>query len=137
MRLQAILAGAIALISTPVAAQSVDVGTGDWSEIPSVQPRGQVRMADAQMDLIESIAASGRCNVPGLEATAVNIKVPFLIRFDGQGGVDRIVLRDLNCPDLEVTLGAAVVHLARANEYRPRGSQPSGWYRSEISFANR
>ena len=128
---------ALAFIAVPSRAQTtVDVGTGDWSRIPEVQPRGNLRMADAQMDLIEQIAQQGRCNVPGLSAQAVDISVPFLIRYAANGAIERIVLQDLHCPDLEVALGAAVLHLARADEYRPRGNTLPGWYRSEISFAN-
>jgi hypothetical protein len=131
------LMAAMALSATSAAAQTtVDVGTGDWSRIPEVQPRGNLRMADAQMDLIEDIAARGRCNVPGLSPQAVDINVPFLIRYGANGAVERIVLQDLHCPELEVALGAAVLHLARADEYRPRGNTVPGWYRSEIAFAN-
>ena len=128
---------AAALTATGAMAQTnVDVGKGDWSRIPEVQPRGQLRMADAQMDQIERIAAEGRCSVPGLNRTAVDISVPFLIRYGADGSVERIVLQDLSCPELEVTLGAAVLHLARADEYRPRGTTVPGWYRSQIAFAN-
>ena len=136
MKLSALMT-ALALSAAPAAAQiNVDVGTGDWSAIPQVQPRGTLRMADAQMDAIERIAEQGRCNVPGLTRQAVDISVPFLIRYGANGQVERIVLQDLRCPDLEVALGAAVLHLARADEYRPRGNMVPGWYRSEIGFAN-
>ena len=128
---------AAAISATSAAAQTtVDVGTGDWSRIPEVQPRGQLRMADAQMDAIEQIAEQRRCNVPGLSPQAVDISVPFLIRYGANGSVERIVLQDLRCPELEVALGAAVLHLARADEYRPRGNTIPGWYRSQIAFAN-
>ena len=132
-----ILVMALAFSAVPAAAQTtVDVGTGDWSRIPEVRPRGNLRMADAQMDLIEQIAQQGHCSVPGLSAQAVDISVPFLIRYAANGAIERIVLQDLHCPDLEVALGAAVLHLARADEYRPRGNTLPGWYRSEIAFAN-
>ncbi|MGZ8997909.1 MAG: hypothetical protein ACXW2T_03535 [Allosphingosinicella sp.] len=132
-----ILVMALAWSAAPAAAQTtVDVGTGDWSRIPEVQPRGYSRMADAQMDLIEQIAQQGRCNVPGLAPQAVDISVPFLIRYGANGAIERIVLQDLHCPELEIALGAAVLHLARADEYRPRGNTVPGWYRSEIAFAN-
>ncbi len=134
----AILGAALALSATSAAAQiNVDVGTGDWSSIPEVRPRGNLRMADAQMDMIERVAEQGRCSVPGLGAQRVDISVPFLIRYGADGTVERIVLQDLRCPELEGALGAAVLHLARADEYRPRGSTTPGWYRSEIAFANR
>jgi hypothetical protein len=132
-----ILAATLALAASPAAAQTtVDVGTGDWSRIPQVQPRGHLQMADAQMDLIEQIAQRGRCSVPGLTARGVDISVPFLIHYGANGTVDQIILKDLHCPELEVALGAAVLHLARADEYRPRGNVVPGWYRSEIGFAN-
>lgn len=136
MKLYALI-GAMAFLAAPATAQvTVDVGRGDWSRIPHVQPRGQLRMADAQMDAIERIAEQGRCNVAGMRREAVDIADPFLIRYGADGSVERIVLQDLGCPELEVTLGAAVHHLARGNEYRPRGNVVPGWYRSEIAFAN-
>lgn len=125
----------LVLFSASAAAQPVDVGTGDWSSIPEARTRGEFRMNDAQMDMIEQVAAEGRCNVPGLERRRVDINVPFLIRFAEDGEVERIVLQDLSCPQLEIALGAALLQLAEAGEYRPSG-QPRGWYRSQIGFAN-
>jgi hypothetical protein len=135
MKLSPILAGLLFLCA-PAVAQDVDVGTGDWSAIPVVQPRGLLRMSDLQMDYIERIGAEGRCNVPGLGAERIDISVPFLIRYGPDGSVQQVVVRDLSCPELEVTLGAAVLQLARQDEYRPRGSAAPGWYRSVIAFAN-
>jgi len=136
MKGSAMLAALAFFAASAEAQTTVDVGTGDWSAIPEVQPRGNLRMADSQMDLIEQVAEQGRCTVPGLGRQAIDISVPFLIRYGANGTVEQIVLQDLRCPELEVALGAAVLHLARADEYRPRGTVVPGWYRSEIGFAN-
>jgi len=97
-----------------------------------------LRMSDQLMDRIEQIAAERVCsNVEGLGPTAVDISVPFMIRYKQDGTVEHIVLKHLGCPALETTLGATVLQMARAGQYRPAELGRDGWYRGEISFANR
>lgn len=119
------------------AAQDVDVGTGDWSAIPPVEAAGQYRMGDAQMDRIDRIAADGGCRVEGLARSAVDLRVPFVIRFGTGGAAEQVVLRDLGCPQLERLLGLVVLQLVGAGEYRAPSPGSEGWYRGEISYANR
>lgn len=123
------------LLSGAAVAQPVDVGSGDWSAFPELEKRGELRMTDGSMDIIERIAGTGQCTVPGLSGSSVDINVPFIVRYDREGAIEQIVLRELGCPELEVVLGAAVLEMTRAGEYR-RAASSDGWHRGEISFAN-
>ena len=118
-------------------AQSVEVGEGNWSAVPAIAPRGQVRMTAEIVDRLHTLAAETRCNVQGFKARRIDLSVPFVIQFTPAGAVDRIVLRDLKCPQLETVLGTIVLQLAQAGEYRPTGENQERWYRSELSFESR
>jgi hypothetical protein len=115
-------------------AQSVEVGEGDWSTVPEIRARGQVRMGSTMVDRLHTLAGLTSCNVQGFKASRIDLTVPFVMQFTPQGAVDRIVLRDLKCPALETALGTVVLQMAKAGEYRPTGQNPERWYRSELSF---
>lgn len=118
-------------------AQSVEVGEGDWSEVPVIAARGVMRMTSDIVDRLHTIAKETRCDVQGFKPRRIDLSVPFVIRFTPGGAVERIVLRDLKCPQLETTLGAVVLQMAKAGEYRPTGENQERWYRSELSFISR
>lgn len=114
--------------------QSVEIGTGDWSEVPAIQPRGNMHVTARIMDRLHRIAAESRCTVQGFTRRRIAMTVPFVIRFTPQGAVERIILRDLSCPQLESVLGAVLLQMAHAGAYRPTGENRERWYRSELSF---
>lgn len=127
----------LALLCSAAAAgaQAVDAGRGDWDRFPAAQDSGRRYLSAAAMDRIEEIARQGACRVPGLRRYPVDLSVPFVLRFNAAGSVERIVVRDLGCPELERLLGGALQEMAAAGEYRP--TRGPGWYRSSIEFANR
>lgn len=123
------------LASGAAAAQTVDVGTGNWDRFPEAGRRGVYDLSDGTMDAIEAIGRAQACQVPGLGRTAIDLRVPVALRFDSRGQVERIVIRDIGCPALEQVLGRTLRGLASAGEFRPTGG--AGWYRSAVQFANR
>lgn len=127
---------AIALFCSAAAgAQTVDVGRGDWQRFPEAGRSGRLYLSNGAMDAIEALGRQQACQVPGLGRSAVDINVPFVLRFDASGRVERIVLRDLGCPALEQVLAHSLQGLASAGEFRP--TRGAGWHRSTIQYANR
>ena len=121
--------------AAPAGAQAVEVGRADWDRFPAAQASGRRYLSVETMDAIETLARDGDCRLPGLRPRQVRLDVPFALRFDASGRVERIILNDLGCPDLERLLGQAVQEMALAGEYRP--TRGAGWYRSSVQFANR
>ncbi len=115
-------------------AQSVEVGQGDWSALPAIKPRGQVQMPPSVLDQLHKLARETDCSVRGFKPSLIDLKVPYVIGFTAEGAVDRIVLRDLQCPQLETALGHVLLQMALAGEYRPRRGSAERWYRSELSL---
>jgi len=115
-------------------AQSVEVGEGDWSALPVIEPRGRVQMPPGVVDRLHRLARETDCSVRGFRASAIDLSVPYVIGFTDEGKVDRIVLRDLKCPQLETALGNVLLQMALAGEYRRNRGGAARWYRSELSF---
>lgn len=126
----------LALAASAANAQSVEVGEGDWSNVPAIRSQGNLTMSPWQMTQIENLARAGTCQVEGLRRGRVDLTIPFVIQFNATGQIERIVLRNQRCPQLEGIVGGAVLRLAQAGEFRPTGENAAGWYRSQISFAS-
>jgi hypothetical protein len=126
---------AMALTAAPAAAQSVSSAGGDWSRVPEIRALGMHRMSAESMDMIEELAKSGECAVPGLSKRKIDLTVPFVLEFKPSGEVQQVVVRKLGCDKLESIMGGVILQLARAGEYRPTGENELGWYRSELSFS--
>jgi hypothetical protein len=122
------IALAALLAASAAHAQPVDVGTGDWANLPEARQTGQSHLGSAVAAAVEGIARKGDCKVAGLGPRGVDISVPFTLKFSSSWRVERIVLRDLGCPELETLLGRVVQRLAAQREFvAPNGP---GWYRS-------
>lgn len=126
---------ALVCSATAAGAQTVDVGTGNWERFPQAARSGRLYLSNGTMDAIEALGRQQACQVPGLGRSGVDIEVPFVLRFDDGGRVERIVLRDLGCPALEQLLATSLQGLASAGEFRPTGGP--GWHRSTLQYANR
>lgn len=132
-----IIGAGLLAASATAGAQSVEVASGNWSNIPVAVARGQMRMTGEMMERMHQLAAQSSCEVRGFTRTNIEMTVPFLIRFTPDGTVERVVVRRLGCPQLESMLGSIVLQLAQAGEYRPTGENEERWYRSELSFVSR
>ena len=115
-------------------AQSVEVGEGDWSALPVIERRGLIQMPGIVVDRLHKLARETDCSVRGFKPSAIDLSVPFVISFTAEGAVDRIVLRDMKCPQLETALGNVLLQMALAGEYRRGRGGAARWYRSELSF---
>lgn len=134
---QIVLGLGLLLGSAAASAQSVEVAGGDWTNVPAIEAAGEHRISNEILDRMHELAAQGVCEVPGMRRNRINLTIPFVLRFTEQGGIERVVVRNMGCPQLETLLGGVVLELARAGEYRPTGENLERWYRSELSFVSR
>lgn len=114
-------------------AQAVEVADGDWRGIPFVQTGKAMAMSDRTMIRIERLLEAGKCPRFG-DGEHVKLDVPFLLQFDAGGAVQRVVVRRVDCPDLEGMIGGVIASRAKSGFYKPTGQNATGWYRSTFSY---
>lgn len=124
----------IVAIPAAASAQAVEVADGDWRGIPLAQTGKAKSMSDRSMGRIEKLLEAGKCPRFG-DGDPIRIDIPFLLQFDTAGQVQRVVVRRVDCPDLESVVGGVVVSRAKAGYYKPTGQNSTGWYRSSFDYA--
>ena len=129
-------AAALMMAAAPLAAQ-VSVAGGNWDNIPAIDAKGEYQISTDTMERLATLAEEKVCDVPGFKRNRINLTVPFLIQFDAQKTVQRVVIARLGCTQLEQLLGGAALQLTREGEYAPTGENQTGWYRSELSLSLR
>lgn len=127
-----LIALAALLAGSAAHSQPVDVGTGDWATLPEARQVGQRNIGLAVAEEVEQLRRKGSCKVPGLGPRRVDISVPFTLKFQNSWRVERIVMRDLGCPELETLLGRVVQRLASQGEFVAAGEP--GWYRGVLDL---
>jgi hypothetical protein len=130
-----VVGAAAAFLTSPLAAQQVSVGTGDWSNIPPVISRGHVAATPRVVDDIAAAAVRSSCTNVARDVRHVNLSVPFLIRFADKGEVQQIVVQKLGCPKVESLVGGTLLQMAKEGEYRPTGENQVGWYRGQFEIS--
>ena len=122
-----------ALAAGPLPAQ-VSVAGGDWSNIPAVQARGDLRISNKALNQLSDAVVANKCDSIGDEKH-MRLKVPFLMEFTPGGEIQQVVVQRIDCPAVEVVLGGALLQLAKSGEYRPTGENHTGWYRGLFEFS--
>ncbi|UZK64662.1 hypothetical protein [Sphingomonas sp. M1-B02] len=129
----AIAAIALSLASTSALAQTVDVGTVNWSKLPALKEReGRLNYADLATK-VEGILKRG-CKIPGQSARRFDITVPYAALVEPNGKVSRVVVSDMKCPELEVLVGHAAIARSDAGDFLPTGADKASWYGGAINF---
>ena len=134
--MKAALAAALLLGSVPASAASVEVATGDWSNIPWAEHRAYNIISGEAVERIHKSFADGSCKLRGQSKTRLNLRVPFLVKFGGDGSVERIVVRKLGCPDVESVIGSSLLHQVKGGDYKATGENDALWYRSEVRLTS-
>ena len=130
-------AAALMMAAAPLAAQPVSVAGGNWDNIPAIDAKGDYQISTDTMERLATLAEEKVCDVPGFKRNRINLTVPFLVQFDAQKTVQRVVVARLGCTQLEQLLGGAALQLSKMGEYAPTGENQTGWYRSELSLSLR
>ena len=130
---------ALALLAAPLpaSAQTVVASDADWSYLPTMPRLAQHHLTPEAITSIHEVIIEGQCALPGQSKRELDMSVPFAARFDESGKVEQLVIRRLGCPRIEGIIAGALLEMIAADEYRPTGRNPDGWYRGTVSFGSR
>ena len=134
MKTKTLAAVAAALLagSFQASATTVEVATGDWSNIPWAERRAFNIISGDAVERIHKSFADGSCKLRGQTRDRINLRVPFLMKFAPDGSVERIVVRKLGCPAVESVLGSSLLRQVKSGDYKATGQNDALWYRSEV-----
>lgn len=131
---------AIALLLAPVpaaAATRVEVADGNWSYLPLMKQSGSDHLNNDALARIDEIIHEKKCTFPGQQGPNYDVTVSFAAHFAPDGALDRLVMKRLNCPEVESLVGGALLEMINGGDYRPTGANSDGWYRGELSFGGK
>lgn len=131
-----LLAAALLLTAAPIAAQTIETGTGDWRNIPPLRQAGAAIDAETVSAIVE-MAESGECTLTGEHRRGVDVDVAFVVQYNAQGSIDRLVLEPMGCARADGVLAGAVLRLLRNGGFAPEGGRREGWFRGQVGFSHR
>jgi len=128
-------AAALLFGASQLGATTVEVAEGDWSNIPEMRQMVDSIDSDTVAGIHEMIE-NGECVIEGQRAGRLDMSVPFLVQFNANGNIDRLVIQKFGCAKAEGLLAGALLKLVERGGVRPARGQREGWFRSEVSFAH-
>jgi hypothetical protein len=130
-----LFAAALLLAAAPVAAQTIETGSGDWRNVPALRQAGSSIDADTVSAIVE-MAESGECTLTGRRGRNINVDVDFVVQYNAQGSIDRLVLQPIGCARADGVLAGAVLRLLRNGGFAPPGGAREGWFRGSVGFTH-
>jgi hypothetical protein len=125
---------ALALVQhAPAQSQAVEVGEGDWRNIPFLTGNRTVNLGIGAMERVDKIVAAGKCRAIGRRDT-IKLLMPFIVEFNPDKSVARLVIKRIGCPEVEQIAASAAVHAAKTGRVVSDGKNDAGWYRGEVSY---
>ena len=131
-----LLAAALLLAAAPAAAQTIETGSGDWSNVPAMRTQVGATVDGDAVAAISEMVDRGQCVIPGQRRGNLDMSVPFLVLFNASGSVDRLVIHPLGCARAEGLLAGAVLRLVQHGGFEPVGGRREGWFRGHVGFAH-
>ena len=133
----ALLAAAMPAYAMAPAASSgvtVEVATGDWSNVPWMKSSPFNIITPQIVGLIHESFERDKCRLEGQSKKRLNLDLPFLVEFGESGEVKGLVLRKIGCPAVESLLASVLLKQVQAGDYRAPPGQAVGWYRSQVQL---
>jgi len=131
-----LLASALLLVAAPAAAQTIEVASGDWSNIPQMREQVGAAVDANAVAAIAEMVDRRECTIPGQRRGNLDMTVPFLVQFDAHGTIQRLVVHPLGCARAEGVLAGALLRLMQQRGFEPFGGRHEGWFRAEVGFAH-
>lgn len=135
--MRVIIAAALMFGAAQAPAATVEVGSGDWSQMPMLVKSGDVSPNARAVSAVHSLIEKDECRIPGQTKRKLDLSVDFLAQFKPDGQVDRVVLEKVGCSQIHSVLGGAVVELIQSGAYKPTGENRTGWYRGKVDLYSR
>ena len=131
-----ILTAALLLAAAPVAAQTVETASGDWSNIPQMRQQVGASLDSNAVAAIAEMVDRGECTIPGQRRGNLDMSVPFLVQYTANLTIERVVIHPVGCARADGVLAGAVLRLVRGGAFQPVGGRREGWFRGEVGFAH-
>ena len=122
------------LAAASPAQPTVEVATGDWSQLPQLEPVSYDHLSSAIMSKVYQIGREHKCKLPGQSANRIDLSISFAAQFDSNGQLKRLLVPQLNCPEAESWIGGTLVKSLQGGDFRRPVANPEGWYRGDFSF---
>lgn len=129
-------AAALLFAAAPAAAQTIETASGDWRNIPEMRAQAGAAVDADAVQAISEMVDRGECTIPGQRRGNLDMTVPFLVQFDPQGAIQRLVIHPLGCARAEGLLAGAVLRLVQDGSFAPIGGRREGWFRGQVGFAH-
>jgi hypothetical protein len=131
----AIAAIALMFAAAPAFAQTVEVGSANWENLPPIQSKPS-RLNQAEMVAqIEAMLRKRECVIPNQSMYSFDLLVPYAVQLNPQGKVERVLVGQMDCKPLEQLVGVAVLAKSDMGEFLPTGENKPRWYGGTLGFA--
>ena len=124
----------MAILASPAAAQTVDVGRANWNALPALNTTNNALPMEALVTAVEEILKTKECNLKGQSHHQFDITVPYAVLLEPNGTTNRVVVGEMNCPPLETFVGEIALERAKLGHFRPSGQTRARWYADKINF---
>lgn len=114
---------------------TVEVATGDWSQLPALEHRSNDHLGSNGMARVFQIANHRQCSIPGYSYRKLDLRMSFAVEYRPDGKPARIVIPALNCPEAEAIIGGAVAAMVKGGDYAPAHfTTDQLWYRGTLIY---
>jgi hypothetical protein len=125
---------ALAVLATPSAGPTIEVGKANWNEMPRLAKAERMLPYEELVGRVETILAQKKCQLRGQTARRFDITVPYAVLVGAGGTVQRIVVADLGCEPIESLVGNMVADLSELGDFKNAGAASPRWYASDFNF---
>lgn len=131
-----ILAASLLFLGAPAAAQTIETGSGDWRNMREMRRQGDATVDSDAAAAIAEMVDSGECTIPGQRRGHLEMTAAFVVLFNANGSIERLIVHPLGCARADGVLGGAILRLVEHRQFVPVGGRREGWFRGEVSFTH-
>jgi hypothetical protein len=112
----------------------VDVGHIELAKLPAMKRQERPLPTPEMATEVGRILGSGRCSLRGQSANRFDIDIPYAALVEPDGGVQRVVVGQIGCAELESYAGLVVLELARLGDFKASATGQARWYGDTLNF---
>jgi hypothetical protein len=135
MKVFPILSLLMGVSSTQAIAVTVEVASGDWSNLPQLSQRGYEHLNEKMQAKLYEIASTQQCPSFKLVQDRLDVRWSFAVQYAADGTLNRVILPKLDCAGAESVAGGALLEMLQAGDYAPTGKSVNGWYQGTLGFS--
>jgi hypothetical protein len=131
-----ILAASLLFLGAGAAAQTVEIASGDWRNIPEMRRQDGAAVDSDAVAAIAEMVDRGECTIPGQRRGHLDMTVAFVVLLGADGSIERLVAHPLGCGRAEGVLAGAILRMVEHGQFVPAGGRRAGWFRGEVSLTH-